>query len=225
MKADIYTISLLKKHFVYIILFVGLTVFAMIFIPIKLTDYKDNEEKTGVLRQEITSLTEKYSTLSRYSSQEMDDLVQIVNRLVPDQYDYFNLYGAIDDFQRLSGLKFTSVSAPFTSLSSEGAVLSVTAEGSNAAILQFLENYQTIGGRLATVNAITFKPSATTISFILTLHAQKAEQAPSSTAPKLDDNTIALLRKLYTQIPQTAPASEDVPVQPIGAGKQNPFGE
>lgn len=221
MKVDHYAITLLKKHVIYIVLFAGLVAFSFFFVPQKLNEYREFSEKQESLRAEVNKLSEKSSLLSRYSSSQVDELVNVVQKLLPDEYTVFNVYNVLDDFQRASGLKFVTTSNPFSSISEEGATISVTAEGSNNSILNLLENYQTVGGRMADIKSFEFKPSTSTISFILTLYAEKPATSSSSIIPRLDNSSITLLQKLYAQSPQTSQI--DILPIPYTGGKQNPF--
>jgi hypothetical protein len=100
-----------------------------------------------------------------------------------------------------------------------GMTITVEAQGTHEAILNFLENYKTIGGRLVEIDQISIKPGASTITFSVHFHAKPA--ASTTLLRDVNPKTIEAIREIQKKVaePQEDSNAPKIVITP----KSNPF--
>lgn len=219
---DYYSITLLKRNSLYLIAIFIFLVLLFVVLPQKIAEYTENKGKITVLAKEISQLTEQDNLVNAYSKSDLEAFLKAMSLAIPDHYTMFTIFGVIDEFEKKSGLKFISYTSPANQISDGGVSLSVTAQGSPEAIRNFLTNYKTFSGRIVSIDNIVLIPSSSTLQFTMIFHS-KANAATENSIPKLNQDTLATIQRLYENYQQQVPAEESSTASPESTFKANPF--
>lgn len=208
---------------VALILFIGMLV---VVSTKNVQSILEMNKKTDAIKIEIADLQKQNDTIVRYSSEELDKLVITLNRLLPSNEDYFSIFNSLEVMGTNTGVTFTSFSSPFSGTSTDGVLVSAEASGTVSSFLNFLEQYQLAGTRVATIEDITINPPASSAIFRLKFHSKAVStNGLANTVPTINQKMVQLLQKIEAR-------DGNVTVQPDGnqpdiqlESKQDPFSQ
>lgn len=226
MKINFALARILKENMLYavaLILFIGMLV---VVSTKNVQSILETNKKTDAIKVEIADLQKQNDTIVRYSPEELDKLVITLNRLLPSNEDYFSIFNSLEVMGTNTGVTFTSFSSPFSGTSTDGVLVSAEASGTVSSFLNFLEQYQLAGTRVATIEDITINPPASSAIFRLKFHSKAVStNGLSNTVPTINQKMVQLLQKIEAR-------DGNVTVQPDGnqpdiqlESKQDPFSQ
>jgi len=155
---DDYTLHLIKENFLFISILVFFLIVTIFFIPVQVKNYYDYQSKIKLLEQDINQLARKKVVVSSIDPQESENLIQVLNTLIPMGEDYFSMLSTLENISAKTGFRIVSYSIKISEKPQDKIVIKVSGEGASDSFLKFLESYQYKGGRLITMDNIQFSP-------------------------------------------------------------------
>lgn len=218
-----YTVQLLKENSIYFASLVIFILLAALVIPWQISGYSVTKEENQKLTEEIGRLENKIKIVVAFDSDEIDRLIAVLNTILPQTEDYFSIYPVLNALSQQTSFIVTGFKIEFNQVLPEKLTLDITAEGSPEAFVTFLENYTYHGGRLITIDEITYEPGSAPQSLKLNFYSKKIETVEPQTVPVIDKKRIDLVRRIsddLSDILASQPASIDTNY-PV---RENPFG-
>lgn len=83
---------------------------------------------------------------------------ELLEQLIPDQESYFSVISTLEQLSAKTGVFIESYSVNLGSTTEEKLTLSVTLTGTSESILNFIQEYNYLGGRLLTTESLDFNP-------------------------------------------------------------------
>lgn len=200
LKIDPYTLQLVKENRPYIVSLVIFLILLALIIPLQAKDYFGYQDKIDKLNKEITELERKKTIIYSFAPDEADQLIETLNILLPVSEDYFSISTALQRLSNQTGFKIVSYAINFQEKRKDKVAIVIEGEGTPDALLNFLENYQYKGGRLITMNEISFSPSTSKTSLTLNFYAKDVKIKTRQTTPKIDKEMVDLVTKISQAI-------------------------
>lgn len=222
-KIDNFTKSLLREKVLYFVSFAVFLLILIFFIPSQIADYENLSHKIDDVKIEISKLEKKDAVIRSYSVDEVNKLIEVLNRLVPQSEDYFSIFQTLDKLSADTGFKIVSYSIGLSEGNSGKISLSIGSEGTPDSLLNFLERYQYEGGRLITMDSIKFQPNTSLSRLAVNLYSKDIKVRGSQTIPKIDQKIIDEVRKISDKIGNVGTLNNDLKVSTDYATKPNPF--
>lgn len=198
---DNYMIRLLKENILYIVLLLFFIIILGVYIPFQLSDYFTLIKKNQELHNELTQYKSKQDLVMTFTPAELNDIVSILNVLLPNKEDYFSILNTVETLSQKTGFKITSYKIGIAKKSTEIIQLSITGEGGTAPLMEFLNLYHTGGGRLISIDKIDYSTRLpkVTLSLLFYSHEFKGKDISSSIA--IDKKTVDEVKRL--PVPQS----------------------
>ncbi len=226
MKLNFALTRVLKENALYAVALVLFSSILMIVASRNTQSILETNRKIDSITLEIAELQKQNDTIVRYSPDELDKLAITLNRLLPSSEDYFSIFNSLDVMGTNTGVTFTSFSSPFSGTSTDGVLVSAEASGTVSSFLNFLEQYQLAGTRVATIEDITLNPPASTAVFKLKFHSKAfAANGSSNTVPVINQNMVQLLQKIEARDGNITSSSDENKPEIQLESKQDPFSQ
>lgn len=226
MKLNFALTRVLKENALYAVALVLFTGILIVVASRNTQSILETNRKIDSITLEIADLQKQNDTIVRYSPDELDKLVITLNRLLPSSEDYFSIFNSLDVMGTNTGVTFTSFSSPFSGTSTDGVLVSAEASGTVSSFLNFLEQYQLAGTRVATIEDITLNPPASTAVFKLKFHSKAvAANGSSTTVPVINQKMVQLLQKIEARDGNIASSSDENQPEIQLESKQDPFSQ
>ncbi len=197
---DIYTLRLAKENILFIVVFVLFLAIIIFFIPLQLKNYYDYQEKIKLLEQDINQLIKKQSIISSIDPKESSYLVQTLNSLIPGNEDYFSIFSTLESISAKTGFRIVSYSIKLYEKSKDKIIIKVEGEGTPDSFLKFLESYQYKGGRLITMDEITFSPGNFKTSLSLNFYTKDIKDLQQLSNLMVDKKTREKIKEISQEI-------------------------
>jgi hypothetical protein len=163
-RSNYYLISQLKSHSLYIlgiIAVIGTLGFAgystIQAIQSRLVETEAIVTETQTLKTKLAFI----SSIQQANSFELQEINTVLSRLIPNSEDYFSILRALAVLSDKTKFIVTDYNLDTSNKDKEKVVFDITGEGSREAFLNFLNNYTVGGGRLITVDELSFGSSQT----------------------------------------------------------------
>lgn len=222
---DRYTFHLVKRNLIYFVSFFIFILLAIFILPIQIRDFLLFKEKNHTLIGEVADLERKRIVISSFDTDEIERLLLTLNTLLPQKEDYFSIFPALDNLSQLTGVVITGFTLPFSQTQqTEKLALTVGIEGAPESLVNFLENYHYRGGRLVTVDQISYSPSASQLSLVLNFHAKETKVQEVDAVPNIDKARLNLIKRINQELGGIFTSPTDEPINPDYSVRDNPFG-
>lgn len=226
MKINFALARILKEHAMYaiaLLLFIGMLA---VLSAKNIQSIVETNKKIDAIKIEIGDLQKQNDTIVRYSPEDLDALVRTINRLLPSNEDYFSIFNSLEVMGANTGVSFTSFSSPFSGTSTDGVLVSAEASGTVSSFLNFLEQYQLAGTRVATVEDITINPPASTAIFRLKFHSKAVStNGLVNTVPAINEKMVQLLQKIEARDGSISPIPDENQPEILLESKEDPFSQ
>lgn len=147
----------LKRNLVYLIILLFL-IPASIFLPIFFFgQYNRNRLQVEELEKEIVELETKRSVLTSIQNNQSENLeedVILLSRLIPDIEDYFSIIFALEELSQKTDFQVTSYKIDLERSTSNKLAVTIGGSGDQESFLRFLSEFNVGGGRLITAEKI-----------------------------------------------------------------------
>lgn len=199
-KIDIYTLRLIKENFLYLflLLFSALIIFFLIFYQIN--NFSQYTQKINLLNKEIGNLEKKDNVLSTLKPNDINQLIFILDQLLPGSEDYFSIIYALETISQKSGFRITSYSISLNDQQKDQISIKVGGEGDSRTFLKFLETYQFKGGRLITIDSVNFSPKSFRNQLVLNFYTKNLNNLRESEILTINKKTIYLLKRINSEL-------------------------
>lgn len=161
-KIDYFLLKQLRFHTLYIVC-VLLFIVCTIAIAVMLDVYKkESDAKVAVLKAEINELQQKKDFINYRKDLDEDSLdnIETINnsltQLFPETEDYFSVIIALERLSQKTNFIISSYTINLQSSTPEKLSLVITGQGDRESFLRFLQNYNFAGGRLITIDKISY---------------------------------------------------------------------
>jgi hypothetical protein len=175
------------------------------------------------LNEEIKELERKNTIISTINDDEVDDLIGILDRLLPDIEDYFSILYTLENISYKTGFRIVSYSIKFNKKQSNKIQLAVEGGGSLDTFLDFLDSYQFKGGRLITIDNIKFSPDNFRNSLTLNFYTKQVKDLKEQTELTIDKKTINKINKIAEDFKLNNIEPLEKPSEEHYSVKTNPF--
>jgi len=121
--------------------------------------YNAQKKDLELLTREVQLLKDRADTLKQNMSLTQDQIKTynaLLASLIPETEDYFSIIYALEEISKSTGFIITNYNISVAKTSPENIVLNVDGTGDADAFLNFLRDYQFVGGRLVTSDKIQF---------------------------------------------------------------------
>lgn len=226
MKINFALTRILKENVLYAVALVLFTGMLAVVSTNNVRAIIDTNRKIETAKTEIADLQKQNDTIVRYSPDDLDRLVVTLNRLLPSTEDYFSIFNSLEVMGANTGVTFTSFSSPFSGTSTDGVLVSAEATGTVSSFLNFLEQYQLAGTRVATIEDITINPPISSAIFRLKFHSKAVStNGMSNTVPVINQKMVQLLQKIEARDGNIAAPSDESQPQIQLESKEDPFSQ
>lgn len=174
-KISPYAARLLKQHIGYIIALVFFVALFMTFIPLQIRQYIALRSQISTLNDEIRELSERRNAIQQYNTDELDELVFLLNSLYPAVEDRFSIYSALDNMQFAHGILITKSSSPFSGKSFNEITIVIDAIADFPTFREFMQNYPFYSGRFITLERVSYNVERQTMTVTTVFHSKKIE--------------------------------------------------
>ncbi len=220
---DIYTIRLFKENIVYVLLFVIFLVMLGVFLPRQLSNYSELSQKKEKINQELSNLRTKKITVLSFTAGEIDELVKVLNRLIPNNEDYFSLFTTIENLSLSSGFAINSYKTVLPDSPKEELSVTINGEGSMNSLFDFLEKYHFGGGRLITVKEVKLTPNNLSIVTLQLTFYSKDFKSTNADFTTVDSSTVKSLKQISSGLEAIAANQDSSVPQPNYPVRSDPF--
>lgn len=226
MKINFALARILKEHILYAVALLLFTGMLVVLSTKNVQSIVATNKKIEVVKKEISDLQKQNDTIVRYSPEELDKLVQTINRILPSNEDYFSIFNSLEVMGANTGVAFTSFSSPFSGTSTDGVLVSAEASGTVTSFLNFLEQYQLAGTRVATIEDITINPPASSAIFRLKFHSKAVSTSTTvNSILPINPKMVQLLQKIEARDRNSVSIPNENPSEVQRESKQDPFSQ
>jgi len=222
---DLYTLRLVKDNILY---FVFLTLFILVIVistPLFVSGYVGKMKKKDVLKQEIFDLNTKKAVILSYKADQAEELITLLNTLIPSKEDYFSVFSALETISNKSGFRILGYKANLKNAKKGQFALLIEGEGSTNSFIQFLTSYAYSGGRLITIEKAEAKPANTKNSILLTFYSFDPQLSDTDKLFTIDKTVAAEVSKAKQVIPRLNEQDAVTNVSGSIGVRPNPFGQ
>ena len=203
----------------------GLIIFGIFFFY---GQYHEERDKAAKILEQKVELEKKrdlieFKDVTQEAAKDpvkLQRLNELLSQLIPSTEDYFSIIAALEKLSQSTGFIITEYSIDPARTTQEKIALNITGFGDSSTFLDFLKNYNISGGRLITIDKISFSDELQSGSEIsLNFYSGKSAGQPSAGLSKDDEVLLAsIIDKIQIQlVPVIQNTSTDYPV------KSNPF--
>lgn len=220
-----YTMQLLRRNSIYILSGVIFLLLILFVLPLQIKTYIDIRNDNAGLVREIVNLERKKATILSFNAEEVDLLVSTLDTLLPSKEDYFTIFTVLDNISTQTEFRVVSFTLILSKTPGEVLTLKITTEGTPEAFVKFLENYQYKGGRLITMDELTYSPVSAQTSLTLVFHTKDVKPVISQEAPKIDPVRLERIRTVARELQESLTTSPEEFVDTTSdySTKDNPF--
>lgn len=219
---------LLSRYSLYLLglfLVVGLIIFGIFFFS---GQYHEERNKATKIQEQKVELEKKRDLIefmgvsleAAKDPAKLQRLNELLSQLIPSSEDYFSIIAALEKLSQSTGFIITEYSIDPARTTQEKIALNITGFGDSNAFLDFLKNYTISGGRLITIDKVSFSDELQSGSEIsLNFYSGKsAGQQPAAISKEDKALLTSIIDKIQIQlVPKSINTSTDYPV------KSNPF--
>lgn len=159
LKTDFSKLKLRTLYPVFIIWLINLImIIAVITAIFRLVDHYTQYAQ---LRDSVDELQIKVNLVNenrKIDQAELDNLNQVLSRLIPDNEDYFLVISALEKLASETGFSLARYTINISASTAEKLSLSIDGSGDSESFLKLLNTYQYGGGRLITNESLEFSP-------------------------------------------------------------------
>lgn len=225
MKPNFALSRLLRENVIYacaLLLFIAILAFVS---TQQIQAIVQTNKKIDAIKIEIADLQKQNEAVLKYSPDELDNLIATLNQVLPSSEDYFSIFNSLEKMGTSTGVTFTSFSSPFSGATADGVLVTAEATGSITSLLNFLDQYQLAGTRVATIEDITVSPPTSSAVFRFKFHSTPISVSKSgTTVPVIDDQMVQLLQKLESRDGAVQPTPDIEQQKSQYQSKEDPFG-
>lgn len=203
LKIDPYIVNLIKQNLIYIVsllIFIALAIFVL---PFQIRSYFELKERNTALNKELINLEQKKSFFYSFDADQIDKLIETLDRLLPNKEDYFSIFTTLDALSNQTGFALGDVSLSVNDTSPETLAINVLAVGSSYSYKTFLESYQYKGGRLITMDEVYYDPNEMSppVSLTLNFHSKNIQLESSAVETfQFDQKSYDLIKKISNEL-------------------------
>lgn len=191
-------------------------------ISVSFKNYVVEKDKITALKKEISDLQQKNTIIYSFDKQELDQLINTMNELLPGKEDFYSIFTTLEKISEKSGFVISSYIVDFNNKTNDKISLTIEGQGSPDELLKFFQDYKFGGGRLVTMDHVSFSPSTTETSLILNFYA-KDVKVNGTNALKVDKKTFDLIRSVNKNISQTVKENSQEQTNGDYIPKEDPF--
>jgi len=153
------------------------------------------------LTSEIKLLKNRADIIKANSQLKMEQITiynKILSALIPENEDFFTIIYALEKISQETGFFISNYTINISSTKNKIS-MNVAGKGNANTFMEFLKNYNYIGGRLATSETIQF--SGTNVDTQVNLNFYNKKYIPGQElVPKLDLKDLALLQEIKDKV-------------------------
>lgn len=183
---------------------IGVVIFLFLAVLIFYVQFNKQLKEVRLLEEEVTMLGDRFNTL-KYNKALTQDQIKEYNKLlaslIPETEDFFSIIYALEGISNKSGFKITNYTIEVGESSKEKLTLSVQGIGDPDDFLKFLQEYQYIGGRLATSDKIVYRgTSANNTVIVLNFYSKRFSFNETVRVPQLTKKEIERLNEIKNKV-------------------------
>lgn len=226
MKLNFALTRLLKENVLYAGALILFGVILAVVATAQVRSIVHTNQKITDIQKEIADLQKQNETIVKYSPDDLDKLTATLNQLLPNSEDYFSIFNSMETMGARTGVAFTSFSSPFSGTTTDGVLVVAEASGSVSSLLNFLDQYQLAGTRVATIEDVTINPPTSSAVFRLKFHSKPVKlSGTGTTVPVINEKMVQLLQQLEARDGNPQPTPDIVQEQSQYQSKEDPFGQ
>jgi hypothetical protein len=154
------------------------------------------QDKVQEMKATITLIRNNQSIFNGRIEEYNDELKQ----LIPDQESYFSVISTLEQLASRTGVVINSYSVNLNSTTEEKLTLSVTIEGDENSIQEFIKQYRYGGGRLLTTDGLNITPDdLQSVTFSLNFYHNEFKDTVSSNS-RVTTEDLQKLDEIKTQL-------------------------
>lgn len=186
-----YLLALAKDNIFYLISFFTLILAFIFSVFFYINKSVENKSQIKTIFAEIEDLNSKKELIVlrgklKNEGLDIDEINKLFYKLVPEEEDFFSIISALEKISIETGFFITEYELNLSASSAKKISLNVYGIGNNNVFMSFLKEYNFGGGRLITINEISFSSqSVKGNKLTLTFYSGKA---PESTAKIIVNN-------------------------------------
>lgn len=212
------SLRVLRQNALYIVSLIVFILIGVLGLPIAWGRYQEIRDKAVSEKKIVQDLQTALAIQAQYEAFDPDRLLNVVDRMMPQKEDYFNLIQSMQQLARANGVILVAHTSPFKSKTKDVTSVTVTMRGSRAELERVLGNFSFVSGRFITVESVTYKPRERIMTFDIHYHT-----APRlGTGGTLGQPPEQLIDELLSY-ESTASTSEDVALDTPVSTSSDPF--
>lgn len=220
-----FIIVAVKQNTVFFISILTAMVLFLVSSLFVITVYQQDSIKIEETKEEITQLRKRVESLSGTTDLQNEgfDLAHMsaaLGQLIPNQEDFFSIMIALERLSSKTNFLIGSYDILLDQKNSNSMAFDIHGAGDENSFVNLLENYRFVGGRLITVENVTYNKTNSSIDIRLTLHSGKSQVTKSYTP--ISEKEKELMREILEKTTFELKSSEVEPLQEYPV-KSNPF--
>ena len=223
---DTYVKRRLIEHAGYFIALLFFISLAILFVPAQLKEYIGTRSDVVKVQTANKALRARLVAFQEYPTQDLEDIVVVLNTLYPSQEDRFSIFAALDNLEGTTGIDIQTYSSPFSGKAFRDVSITVKARGSLTSFRSFLRDYVFRSGRFMTISNVTYSEEKQGINFTATFHSKNIELETDKAVeirPDLIERAVAIKKEVESSgiVKREAAPEENKPEN--YSTKPNPF--
>jgi len=151
--------KLVRENIVYVAsFFLSLVIFGYLGL-IYSRQYWQTIQKINVLKKRVAVLKERKQIIESYRlarKKELDQFDRLLMSLIPAREDFFSIINSLEQLSQKTGFQIVSYKINFNQPRKNFLSITIAGEGDKDKFISFLREYNFSGGRLITINRISF---------------------------------------------------------------------
>lgn len=224
---DYFALRLIKENATYLVGFfilLGVLIFSIIFFA---SQYEKTSSGITQGKNELEKLKAKTNFINYRNDLanqgvDIDSMNLIFNALVPDTEDFFSIVVALERLSIQTNFNITSYVINLNATTKEKLSLTISGQGDSESFLEFLKDYNFAGGRLITVDKISFsRESLAGTELQANFYNKKVNLSETAEAKPMTSADKALLTSIKSKIIFDVKSQQPVDIN--YETKSNPF--
>lgn len=210
-------------------LIVSFIVFLLLLLVVLIFFGRYNSQKKDVdlMSGEVLMLKNRYDTLKFNKTLTQDQIKgynKLLASLIPETEDFFSIIYALEEISNATQFMITEYAIDIGRAPKETIILTASGKGNSEAFLEFLKQYQFVGGRLVTTDQIQYGGiNSGETKITLNFYNKRFAYSETVQVPQLSKEDIQKLEDIKQRIKFQFSAADYQSVDTDYQTKLNPF--